>query len=91
METHLLGPERGLEALDAALDTVRSEYPGVPVRRAVMRARAGKALVHASSGAALLVVGDRRLPAVARRLLGSVSRHVLLSAHCPVAVVHGDA
>jgi nucleotide-binding universal stress UspA family protein len=88
METHLVGSEPGLEALDAALDAVRPDYPDVPVRRAVLRARAGKALVHASSGAALLVVGDRRRPVVACRLLGSVSRHVLVSAHCTVAIVH---
>jgi nucleotide-binding universal stress UspA family protein len=62
-------------------------YPDVPVRRFVICERAQSALVSASSGAVLLVVGDRGRNAVARRVLGSVSRHVIRQAHCSVAVV----
>jgi len=87
METHLLGDAHALHVLDAALDSARRDYPEVPVRRAVMRAPADKALVHASSGAYMLVVGDRRRPVLVGRLLGSVSRHALIAAHCTVAVV----
>lgn len=91
MEVHPLGHEFGLDLLDAAVAAARAVHPDVQVRRAVMRDRAGVSLVRASAGAVLLVVGDRGRPAVARHLLGSVSRHVLMHARCTVAVVHGDA
>jgi nucleotide-binding universal stress UspA family protein len=91
MELHPLGHEFGLEMLDAAIAGVHAQYPDVPVRRAVMRDRAGAALVRASDGAAMLVVGDRGRSLMARHLLGSVSRHVLMHARCTVAVVHGGA
>jgi nucleotide-binding universal stress UspA family protein len=91
MELHPMGHEFGLEMLDAAIAGAHADHPGVPVRRAVMRQRAGAALVHASDGAALLVVGDRGHRALARHLLGSVSRHVLMHAHCTVAVIHSGS
>jgi nucleotide-binding universal stress UspA family protein len=91
MEIHPLGHEFGLDLLDAAIATARAEHPDVPVRRAVMRDRAGASLVRGSAGAFLLVVGHRGRSSVVRHLLGSVSRHVLMHARCTVAVVHGGA
>jgi nucleotide-binding universal stress UspA family protein len=91
MELHALGHEFGLEMLDAVIAFAHARHPSVPVRRAVMRDTASTSLVRASDGAALLVVGDRGRPAIARHLLGSVSRYVLMHARCTVAVVHGGA
>lgn len=47
----------------------------------------GEALAAQAEGADLLVVGHRRRGAVARALLGSVSRHCARTASCPVVVV----
>jgi nucleotide-binding universal stress UspA family protein len=49
------------------------------------------ALVAASRGADLLVVGNRGRGALAGALLGSVAFSVTAAAHCPVVVVRGEA
>ena len=63
------------------------KYPQVEVRRTVVRDGAVRALVTASAGAQLVVVGSRGRGNAAGLLLGSVSHGVLHGAHCAVAVV----
>ncbi len=63
-------------------------YPDVDVRRRLDRDDAARALVGASAGAALLVVGSRGLGGFRALVLGSVSHAVLHHAHSAVAVVH---
>ena len=63
------------------------KYPQITVRRSVVRDGAARALVDASRGAQLVVVGSRGRGDAAGLLLGSVSHGVLHAAHCPVAIV----
>ena len=63
------------------------KYPQVTLRRSVVRDGAARALVDASRGAQLVVVGSRGRGNAAGLLVGSVSHGVLHAAHCPVAIV----
>ena len=65
----------------------RDKYPGVEIRPKAVHALAVPALLEASDGAHLLVVGSRGHGGFADLLLGSVSRNLLQRAGCPVAVV----
>jgi nucleotide-binding universal stress UspA family protein len=73
--------------LAEALSGWRSKYPDVAVQRRLVRARTRPALVDASGGAQLVVVGARGRGGFAGLRLGSVSQAVLHHAHCPVTVV----
>jgi nucleotide-binding universal stress UspA family protein len=84
-DTVFRGPE--LQALRDALATWREKLPAVDVREAVRDANPAAALIAASAGAELLVVGSRGRGGFASLVLGSVSHAVLHHAHCPVAVV----
>jgi nucleotide-binding universal stress UspA family protein len=53
----------------------------------VMRANAAQALLDASAGAELLVVGSRGHGGFAEALLGSVGQHCVHHATCPVVVI----
>jgi len=63
------------------------KYPQITVRRSVVRDGAARALVDASRGAQLVVVGSRGRGNAAGLLLGSVSHGVLHAAQSPVAIV----
>jgi nucleotide-binding universal stress UspA family protein len=74
--------------LDDTLRPWTDRYPDLNVRRVAVAGGAAAALIRASSDASLAVVGSRGHGALAGALLGSVGRHVLHHAECPVAVVH---
>ncbi|MGW3472253.1 universal stress protein [Saccharopolyspora sp. NPDC000995] len=63
----------------------------VPVQREVVRGHAARALLDEAQGADLLVVGSRGHGGFVGALLGSVSRHCVSHAHCPVVVVRPTA
>ena len=71
------------EVLSGWFDT----YPDVTVEQQVVHGSAERAVVKASEGAALVVVGTRGRGGFAGLILGSVSHAALHHAHCPVAVV----
>ncbi len=75
------------EALAALHGTLRSLIGSYPVDEQVVLDLPARALVEASAGADLLVVGTRGLGGFEGLLLGSVSERVLELARCPVAVV----
>lgn len=64
----------------------REKYPDVPVEFRLTSQRPGPALVGASAGAALVVVGSRGRGGFTGLLLGSVSQQVIHHAVCPVVV-----
>jgi nucleotide-binding universal stress UspA family protein len=64
-----------------------AEFPGVEVRRSVVRDGAARALVTAAECADLVVVGTHGYGWMRGLLLGSVGQSLLQHAPCPVAVV----
>ncbi|MDR7255435.1 nucleotide-binding universal stress UspA family protein [Nocardioides sp. BE266] len=73
--------------LSESLAGVREDHPDVRLEHEVVAVAPGQALVDASAGASLVVVGSRGLGFFSGLLLGSVSQVVLHRAECPVAVV----
>ncbi|WP_406340107.1 universal stress protein [Streptomyces sp. NBC_01620] len=63
----------------------------VPMEQHLVRGGAAGALIAASGGAQLLVVGSRGRGGFARLLLGSVSQQCAAHASCPVVIVRPDA
>ena len=84
-----MAPEHHLTARELLADAVAPwalKYPAVEVEITVMAGSAPWALVQASNGAALVVVGSRGHGGFTGLLLGSVSQALLRHAACPVAV-----
>jgi nucleotide-binding universal stress UspA family protein len=77
-------------ALDAAVVRAVGLDAAQTVERQVVCGRAAPALIAASDGAELLVVGARGLGGFRRLMLGSVSDQCLHHAACPVAIVHAN-
>jgi nucleotide-binding universal stress UspA family protein len=77
----------GTRVLDGLLSDLMKKYPEVPVHHRSAGARTGSALVGASAGAQLVVVGARERRRARAALPGSADRAALRHAQCPVAVV----
>ena len=73
--------------LDEAVDDALGAEPGVEVERRLVEGDAGEVLVSESESAELVVVGSHGRSGFKAALLGSVSRHVVDHAKCPVVVV----
>ena len=78
---------RTAAALAESIAAVSSDFPDVPIAERLINDRADRALVEASRGAGLLVVGSRGLGGLTGRVFGSISGDATRRAHCPVAVI----
>jgi nucleotide-binding universal stress UspA family protein len=72
-----------------ALTRARALEPAVDVEARKAGPPPAKALVEASAGAELLVVGSRGLGGFDELIMGSVSRQCAHHAQCPVVIVRG--
>ena len=79
--------EREARTLAEAVEHARTTCPGLDVRGVAAEPPADQALIDASGGAELLVVGSRGLGLVAEVVMGSVSLSCVKHAPCPVLVV----
>jgi nucleotide-binding universal stress UspA family protein len=75
------------DAVRAATDHARSINGDLEVRSEVVHGSPALAVASASEDAGLVVVGARGLGGFTGLLMGSVSRAVMRTAACPVAVV----
>ena len=88
-----LGEEVVLEesVLEEGIRLVEHDHPSLRVVGRRLPPPPGESLVDASREVSLLVLGSRGLGHVQQVVLGSVSRYCVDHAHCPVAVVRGEA
>jgi nucleotide-binding universal stress UspA family protein len=75
------------QMLDKAIAEVADLAPGVVIHPVVAQENAARALLDASKGAELLVVGSRGHAGFTEALLGSVGQYCVHHAECPVVVV----
>jgi nucleotide-binding universal stress UspA family protein len=80
--------ERSLSVLEPNMDAARRAGCHVSVR--AVEGDAGHMLAIESKGALMLVVGRHGRGALGRLVLGSVGRHLVAHAACPVVVVPPD-
>ncbi|MEU8649427.1 universal stress protein [Streptomyces sp. NPDC048737] len=76
--------------LDGTVAPHRQAFPQVEVERRLVRSRIRPALLDATRGAQLVVVGARGRGGFTGLLLGSVSQALLHHAHCPVTIARGE-
>ena len=76
---------------DAVADALGAAEPSVEIERRLVEGDAGESLVAQSADADLVVVGSHGRSGLRAALLGSVSRHVVDHATCPVVVVKAHA
>ena len=79
--------QAALDTIERALSRVSELAPGLEVRSETPEQVPGPALVAASNGADLLVVGSRGRGGFEGLLLGSVSKYCASHATCSVVVV----
>lgn len=77
--------------LPAALADARSSWPDVEITGSDPWAHAERALIEASEGAHLVVVGSRSVSGLERWILGRSSLAVAMHAACPVVLVPAGA
>jgi nucleotide-binding universal stress UspA family protein len=75
------------QSIEHVISTRVAEGAPVDIRATVAPGGAAAALVEASAGAVLVVVGNHGRNAVSGALLGSVAQQVAHHAHCPVVLV----
>lgn len=79
----------GTTIVDAAVARAKALEPGIVVSGRICEPPAAGALIEASDGAELLVVGSRGLRGLKSLEMGSVSHACVHHARCPVAIIRG--
>jgi nucleotide-binding universal stress UspA family protein len=74
------------QVLENAAADLRAEHPALEVITRVVQGHPAPALVEASKGASLVVVGSRGHGEFVGMMIGSVSEYCATNAHCPVLV-----
>jgi nucleotide-binding universal stress UspA family protein len=82
--------EHARKTLDAVIGDEVEPAERYRVTGLVINGHPADVLLDASAGADLLVVGSRGHGAFADALLGSVGRHCVHHAHCPVLIMRGE-
>ena len=90
MATSFNFKENAEKVLAEAISTACGPGSSAPVRARVVEGNPAQALLDASVGADLLVVGSRGHGGFVEALLGSVSQHCVHYACCPVVVIRGQ-
>jgi nucleotide-binding universal stress UspA family protein len=75
---------------DQGIDDVRRAHPGLLIHPKVVEGSPVTALIEASQGADIVVVGAGVHSQIARILRVPLSTHFLTSVHCPVVIVRED-
>ena len=84
---HESDPVGGIRTeFETAVASLREAHPDLTIAAVFEHGHPVPALVEASKGADLLVVGNRGHGTALGILLGSVSQHCVKQAHCPVLV-----
>jgi nucleotide-binding universal stress UspA family protein len=76
------------KVLSGVVETAERAHHSVSFKQTVVEGNPAPALVAASIGADLLVVGSRGHGEFVGMLLGSVSNHCVHHATCPITIVH---
>ena len=74
------------KVLDTAAAEIQADQPDLKLESRLISGHPAPALVEASKGADLLVVGSRGHGEFVGMLVGSVSEYCVTNAHCPVLV-----
>jgi nucleotide-binding universal stress UspA family protein len=74
------------KVLDTAVAGIVADHPELKLEPRLVSGHPAPALIEASKGADLLVVGSRGHGEFVGMLVGSVSEHCVTNAHCPVLV-----
>jgi nucleotide-binding universal stress UspA family protein len=78
------------DAVEDVLAPIRTKHPDMKIEPRIVEGHPAPALIEASRGADLLVVGSRGHGEYAGMLLGSVSEHCVSNARCPVVVLREE-